>query len=169
MTDSHRCLEKPHCRSAFPHLPQARRRYTNSPRKPFLKNYKGWLHDQEKSRSLLSSCRRGGVVQEFLDHTTPSAPSKEASLLLLDVAATPPPAEEGSRLRQLSKGPRISRLRQWQTRADVQPEIATDGLRNYTRLASGEWVYSDITNPEGFVELSSIACQLSPARIYRIF
>jgi len=36
------------------------------------------------------------VVQEFLDHTTPSAPSKEASLLLLDVAATPPPAEEGN-------------------------------------------------------------------------
>ena len=56
----------------------------------------GWLHDQEKSRSLISSCRRGGVVQEFLDHTTPSAPLKVASLLLLDVAATPPPAEEGS-------------------------------------------------------------------------
>ena len=51
-----------------------------------------------KSRSLISSCRRGGVVQEFLDHTTPSAPLKEASLLLLDVASTPPPAEEGSSL-----------------------------------------------------------------------
>ena len=25
----------------------------------------GWLHDQEKSRSIISSCRRGGVVQEF--------------------------------------------------------------------------------------------------------
>src|SRR4030095_11369341 len=25
-TDSRRCLEKPHCRSAFPHFPQARRR-----------------------------------------------------------------------------------------------------------------------------------------------
>ena len=25
-----------------------------------------------KSRSLISSCRRGGVVQEFLDHTTPA-------------------------------------------------------------------------------------------------
>jgi len=36
----------------------------------------GWLHDQEKSRSLISSCRRGGVVQESLDHTTPSAPIK---------------------------------------------------------------------------------------------
>ena len=43
------------------------------------------------------------MVQEFLDHTTPSARSKEASLLFLDVAATPPPAEEGSRLLQLSK------------------------------------------------------------------
>jgi hypothetical protein len=30
------------------------------------------------------------VVQKFLGHTTPSAPSKEASQLLLDVAATPP-------------------------------------------------------------------------------
>jgi len=32
----------------------------------------------------------------LFDHTTPSAPSKEASLLLLDVAATPPAAQEGS-------------------------------------------------------------------------
>jgi hypothetical protein len=42
-------------------------------------------------------------VQEFLDHTTPSAPLMVASLLLLDVAASPPPAEEGSRLLQLFK------------------------------------------------------------------
>jgi hypothetical protein len=42
----------------------------------------------------------GVVVQEFLDHTTPSAPSDEAPRLFLDVAATPPPAEEGSRLPQ---------------------------------------------------------------------
>ena len=34
----------------------------------------------------------GWCGQEFLDHTTPSAPLKEASLLLLCVAATPPPA-----------------------------------------------------------------------------
>ena len=53
---------------------------------------------------------RGGVVQEFLDHTTPSAPLKEASLLLLDVASSPPPAEEGSRLLQLSKRPRGDRV-----------------------------------------------------------
>ena len=44
------------------------------------------------------------MAQEFLDHTTPSAPSKEASLLLPDVAATPPPAEEGS----LEPLPRLS-------------------------------------------------------------
>jgi len=43
------------------------------------------------------------VAQEFLDHTTPSAPSQEASLLLLDVAGTPPPAEEGS----LEPSPRL--------------------------------------------------------------
>lgn len=43
-------------------------------------------------------------------------------------------------------------------------------IERYTRLVSGEWVYSDSTDPEGFVELSSIACQLSLARIYdRIF
>jgi hypothetical protein len=51
---------------------------------------------RESCESHISSRRRSGVAQEFLDHTTPSAPSKEASLLLLDVAATPPPAEEGS-------------------------------------------------------------------------
>jgi hypothetical protein len=45
--------------------------------------------------------KAGWCGQEFLDHTTPAAPLKEASLLLLCVAATPPPAEEGSRLRQL--------------------------------------------------------------------
>jgi hypothetical protein len=41
---------------------------------------------------------RGGVVQQFL--STPPRPlhQKEASLLLLDVASTPPPAEEGSKI-----------------------------------------------------------------------
>ncbi len=40
---------------------------------------------QEKSRQpALVPCRRGGVVQESLDHTTPA------------LRATPPPAEEGS-------------------------------------------------------------------------
>jgi len=34
---------------------------------------------KKKSRSLISSCRRGGVVQEFLDHTTPAL----ATLFLL--------------------------------------------------------------------------------------
>ena len=54
------------------------------------------MRDQEKTRSHISSRRRGGVAQEFLDHTTPAASSKAASRYLLDVAATPPPAEEGS-------------------------------------------------------------------------
>ena len=39
---------------------------------------------------------RGGVVKKFLDHTTPSARTNEASRLFRDRAATPPPAEEGS-------------------------------------------------------------------------
>ena len=39
---------------------------------------------------------RGGVIKKFLDHTTPSARTNEASRLFLDRAATPPPAEEGS-------------------------------------------------------------------------
>ena len=38
---------------------------------------------------------RGGVIKKFLDHTTPSARTNEASRLFLDRAATPPPAEEG--------------------------------------------------------------------------
>ena len=42
---------------------------------------------------------RGGVVKKkFLDHTTPSARAEVASQLFLDRAATPPPAEEGTRL-----------------------------------------------------------------------
>ena len=44
---------------------------------------------------------RGGVVKKFLDHTTPSARTNEASRLFLIVAATPPPAEEP--IAQLSK------------------------------------------------------------------
>ena len=46
---------------------------------------------------------RGGVIKKFLDPTTPSARTNEASRLFLNRAATPPPAEEGSRLLQLSK------------------------------------------------------------------
>ena len=33
----------------------------------------GWLHDQEKSRSLIGSCRRGGVVK--LSSTTDLVPN----------------------------------------------------------------------------------------------
>jgi len=39
--------------------------------------------------------------EKFLDHTTPSARVNVASRLSLDRASSPPPAEEGSRLRQL--------------------------------------------------------------------
>ena len=47
---------------------------------------------------------RGGVVKKFLDHTTPSARTNEASrLFLIARPPSPPPAEEGSRLPQLSK------------------------------------------------------------------
>jgi len=54
------------------------------------------MRDQEKVAKPPQLAQAGWCDQEFLDHTTPSAPSKVASLLLLDVAATPPPAEEGS-------------------------------------------------------------------------
>ena len=57
----------------------------------------GWLRDQEKSRSHISSRRRGGVGQEFPDHTTPSAPSKDASRYFLEVASTPPLLRRGTR------------------------------------------------------------------------
>ena len=47
--------------------------------------------------------RTGWCGQEILVHTTPSARANVASQLSLDRASTPPPAEEGSRLLQLSK------------------------------------------------------------------
>src|SRR6187549_1604375 len=53
---------------------------------------------KKKLRSHLNSRRRGSVVQKFLGHTTPSAPSKEASQLLLGVAATPPLLRRGARI-----------------------------------------------------------------------
>ena len=62
------------------------------------------MRDQEKVAKPPQLAQTGWCGQELLDHTTPSAPSKEASLLLLDVASTPPPAEEGSRLLQLVLG-----------------------------------------------------------------
>jgi hypothetical protein len=59
---------------------------------------------KKKSRSLINSCRRGGVVQENLLITPPRPLHlKVASLLFLYVAAPPPPAEEGCLLRHLSK------------------------------------------------------------------
>src|SRR5215472_8658748 len=60
----------------------------------------GWLRHQEKDAKPPQRRRRGGwdcrsvsecVLQESVPcPTTPSAPSKEASRLLLDVASTPP-------------------------------------------------------------------------------
>ena len=55
------------------------------------------MRDQEKVAKPPQLAQTGWCGQELFDHTTPSAPSEEASRLLLDVAATPPPAEEGSR------------------------------------------------------------------------
>src|SRR6188508_2441124 len=57
----------------------------------------------KKSREA-SLVRADGVVWSRNFSTTPPRPLhlKVASLLLLDVASTPPPAEEGSRLLQLS-------------------------------------------------------------------
>ena len=55
------------------------------------------MRDQEKVAKPPQLAQTGWCGQELFDHTTPYAPSKEASLLLLDVAATRPPAEEGSR------------------------------------------------------------------------
>ncbi len=61
------------------------------------------MHDQEKSRSLLIWSRRGGVVQKFLDHTTPLRSIYRWLRCFFLMSPPPPPAEEGSRLLQLSK------------------------------------------------------------------
>jgi Uma2 family endonuclease len=43
-------------------------------------------------------------------------------------------------------------------------------VERYARNNSGEWLYSDVADPEGSIELSSVACRLSLARIYdRVF
>ena len=39
-------------------------------------------------------------------------------------------------------------------------------LERYARSAAEEWTYSDVTDPQGAVELTSIACRLSVARVY---
>ena len=55
---------------------------------------------RRSSEATFNWSGRGGVVKKFLDHTTPSARNNEPSRLFLDRAATPPPAEEGSRIRK---------------------------------------------------------------------
>jgi hypothetical protein len=48
---------------------------------------------------ILNSIRLAlSELEEFLDHTTPSAPSKEASQLFLGLAATPPLLRRGARI-----------------------------------------------------------------------
>ena len=64
------------------------------------------MRDQEKVAKPPQLAQTGWCGQELFDHTTPSAPSKEASLLLLDVAATPPAAQEGS---SNTERPRLAR------------------------------------------------------------
>ena len=39
-------------------------------------------------------------------------------------------------------------------------------VERYARQPSGEWAYSDLTDPNVALELSSIACRLSLARVY---
>jgi Uma2 family endonuclease len=39
-------------------------------------------------------------------------------------------------------------------------------VERYARNIAGEWVYGDATNPEGTVELTSIACRIPLSRIY---
>ena len=43
-------------------------------------------------------------------------------------------------------------------------------VERYARQPAGDWTYSDITDPMGMLDLTSIACRLSVARVYdRIF
>jgi Uma2 family endonuclease len=39
-------------------------------------------------------------------------------------------------------------------------------VERYARQPSGEWAYSDVTDPNAALELSSIACRLLLARVY---
>jgi Uma2 family endonuclease len=43
-------------------------------------------------------------------------------------------------------------------------------VERYARQSSGEWAYTDMTDPAGVLDIASIACRLSVARVYdRIF
>ena len=68
------------------------------------------MRDQENVAKPPQLAQTGWCGQELFDHTTPSAPSKEASLLLLDVAATPP-AQEGSSNTERSRLARAAIMR----------------------------------------------------------
>jgi hypothetical protein len=69
------------------------------------------MRDQENVAKPPQLAQTGWCGQELFDHTTPSAPSKEASLLLLDVAATPPAAQEGSSNTERSRLARAAIMR----------------------------------------------------------
>src|SRR4029453_18353640 len=59
-TYSHRCLEKPHCRSAFPHFPQARRRDITHHESDSLRTIRGGCAIKESREAPLA--REDGVV-----------------------------------------------------------------------------------------------------------
>jgi Uma2 family endonuclease len=40
-------------------------------------------------------------------------------------------------------------------------------IEQYSRQASGEWIYSDITDPKGTIVLHSVQCSLLVERVYR--
>jgi hypothetical protein len=40
-------------------------------------------------------------------------------------------------------------------------------VERYARHGKGEWIYSTTTDPNGQLELNSIACQLSLGTVYR--
>ena len=79
-------------------LSKLRRRFESSGYGSPPQQRRGGCAIKKKLRSHLNSRRRGSVVQKFLGHTTPSAPLKEASQLLLDVASTPPLLRRGARI-----------------------------------------------------------------------
>ena len=39
-------------------------------------------------------------------------------------------------------------------------------IERFLRQADGNWLYTEITDPNGFLELNSISCRLSMARVY---
>jgi Uma2 family endonuclease len=40
-------------------------------------------------------------------------------------------------------------------------------IEHYARQTSGEWIYSDMTDPQGTIALNSVVCRLSLEKVYR--